>query len=603
MNPDDGMAKSKQFKRHTSPSDWSRIRFLCILSWSSLSRNGRALVLLTFVLVIGLSYGTTLPPLLFSSFIDAFEFQTTLTPKALWLIVGFLFVFWLSNFVRELLWVIVGPIHQRIQKQANVHFLDHVLSLPFQYHLEKSTGKLVEQLNQGQSGINLIVFNALTALVPTLLQTIFVILNTIIFLPLPIALIMSVMVVIYLSAVFLGVQRAGRFQRRAQKALIEGRGLLTDILLNIEIAKAFNREATLVDKYDADLSIAEKLFGRFLTVRFLLGAAQVTIMVTGLSVALAYTIRGVSEGNLSIGTMVLVQMYFLQTIAPLANLSRQYRDVKSGLAMLDGVIEVLSLPPTQPAQVADEPTIVKGTVSNIVFDKVTVELGGRTILREVSFEIHAGSTVAFVGPTGSGKSTIVRSILGLIDLTSGAIQFGETPKNQMPPGELLACTALVPQDTVLFHDTLENNLLFAQPKATRADLKRALHQVQLTELLDRLPNGIETQVGERGLKLSGGERQRIGLARALLRKPDLYIFDEATSGLDPLTEAAILADIQAIDPNATKIFITHRLNTVSFVDRVFVVQDGVIVEQGAPKRLYGEGGRYRALLDAMQREG
>lgn len=546
-------------------------------------------------------------PIIFAKFVDTFGASKSLGFGAFAMLVSFLLVHLLANLGREALWITVGPIQQRIQRRANVEFFQHALSLPFQYHVRKSTGEFQEKLNQAQNGMNQIIFATLTSLLPILLQTFFVLANGLFVLPSIIVVVMLATISIYLIVLFYGTERVRQHQRHAQQFLIKARGFLADALLNIETVKAFVQEEGVARRYDEHLSSAERRFGQFLLARFGLGAAQVTIVMIGLAVSFGYGALQVESGALTIGTLVLIQMYFVQLIEPLQGLSMHYRDIKSGLAMLDGVAEVLMLEQEVDRTLFDgvKATVASNTaverLSHLNFDRclsfeaVTVLRDGRAIIDDVSLRIEPGQSIAIVGATGAGKSSLVRLVMKLIEPTSGDIRLGDTSLASVPSTVWRRYVSLVPQEVILLNDTLANNLLFANPHASRQELEEVIRRAKLLDLVNGSKDGLDMVVGERGQVISGGERQRIALARALLRKPKIYVFDEATSALDRKTEDEIWQDLRQLDAAATKIIVTHRLQSIIHCDVIYVLENGRVAQAGGHDALVAEEGCYRSF--------
>ena len=600
------IAISQKLPSESLTSDKERVHFLARLCWGVLDGRGRAMLIGSVGLVAALSFGTSAVPILFAKFVDSLTSTPTVGATATTILAAFLLVYWLSNIGREALWIVVGPIQQRIQRKASVRILRHTVYLPYQYHALKSTGEFTEKLQQAQNGLGQIIFATLTSLMPILLQTVFVVVNSLIFLPAFVVVIMSVTVAVYLVVLFRGAERIRQHQRKAQGFLIRARGHLTDVLGNVETVKAFVREETTTSHYDQLLLQSERQFRKFLFARFLLGAAQSTIMIVSLATALTVGLVNVQQSFLTIGALVLIEMYFIQLIEPLQGLSRHYRETKTALTMFDGVAEVLSYEPEPHAQAGDQGKVAKpeshdpGASSadangRIVFNNVTVIRDDRAIVDDVSMSIESGASVAFVGRTGSGKSSIVRLLLKLLEPTSGTISVGGVSLADIPSAQWRGGVSLVPQEVILFNDTLASNLRFADPLASDEDLRMVLKRVRLTELLDKSGNGLELLVGERGQIMSGGERQRIGLARALLRHAKIFIFDEATSGLDLTTEAEILAELSELDSVATKIVVTHRIRNVTDFDTIFVVEAGRIIRSGTHVELLETSDLYRTF--------
>ena len=439
---------------------------------------------------------------------------------------------------------------------------------------------------------------------PTIAQTIFILFNSILLLPYFISIIMIFTIILYVLVLFYSLDKLRFHQRNAQGHLIKAQGVLADALSNIETVKAFVQESGVTSRYDERLTSAEKQFRTFLTARFLLGAAQSSILVFGLSIALFYGVSQVRNMELTIGSLVLIEMYFIQVIGPLQGLSRNYREIKSGLVMLDGVAGVLMLKPeADPGRGRRGERIrrARRPTRAAPFGRRAPHLryGDRRERRANDTRrgvpnVRAGPLHRLVGPTGAGKSSIVRLILKLIEPTCGAIRLGDAPLCETPL-VWRRHVSLVPQEAVLFNDTLANNLLFAQPKASREDLAAVIRRAKLDDLVRRSRDGLETIVGERGQMISGGERQRIGLARALLRNSKIIIFDEATSALDRNTEEEIWNDLRRFDATAMKIIVTHRLQNIVHCDSIYVLDRGKLSQHGTHNDLIQQKGLYRSL--------
>ena len=302
---------------------------------------------------------------------------------------------------------------------------------------------------------------------------------------------------------------------------------------------------------------------------------------------------------MTVGDFVLVNTYLLQLIRPLDRLGQLYRSIKQSLTDVEQMLELLN----QPAEVADAPDAVPlpAGPGRLRFERVGFAYDPRRpVLRDVSFELPPGGTLAIVGPSGAGKSTIGRLLFRFYDPTSGRILFDGADISSVTQASLRAAIAVVPQDTVLFNDTILYNIAFGRPGASRAEVERAARLARIHDFVAGLPDGYDSLVGERGLKLSGGEKQRVAIARAILKRPRLFLFDEATSALDSHTELAIQQSLREVSRGTTTVVIAHRLSTVVHADEILVLEDGRAVERGTHAALLARDGAYAALWARQQ---
>jgi ATP-binding cassette subfamily B protein len=300
--------------------------------------------------------------------------------------------------------------------------------------------------------------------------------------------------------------------------------------------------------------------------------------------------------------VILVQALLLQLFRPLDILGMVYREVKQGLVDMGAMFRLLDTP----AEILDRPGApalqVRG--GHVRFEDVRFAYDpARPILKGISFEARPGSRVAIVGPSGAGKSTIARLLFRFYDAGGGRITIDGQDISAVTQASLRAAIGIVPQDTVLFNDTLGMNIAYGRDGASATAIAAAAEAAQLMGFIARLPEGLSTRVGERGLKLSGGEKQRVAIARAILKDPPILILDEATSALDSATEAEIGDALRAAERGRTTIVIAHRLSTIADADQILVMEDGRIVERGVHTDLLRAGGVYRAMWDLQAAEG
>jgi ATP-binding cassette subfamily B protein len=382
--------------------------------------------------------------------------------------------------------------------------------------------------------------------------------------------------------------------RVASAAHVEAQAVLTDSLLNYETVKYFDAESAVYDKYDSALATTETAWGRFFARRT--SNSLIVGLIFAVSIAAALGLAGyeVMRGSMTIGEFVLINSYMLRITVPLEMLGYAVRDVSQGLAFLQKLLELFREKPELDAAPA-----IAGSASacgELVFDQVSFSYrSDRAVLKDVSFSVPAGRTVAIVGTSGSGKSSIIRLLFRLCEPDKGQIRLDGVSISDMPLSRLRRSISVVPQDMVLFNDTIGNNIAFGRWGSTREHVERAAYLANLHGFIATLPDGYETMVGERGLKLSGGERQRIAIARAAVKQPRIFVFDEATSSLDTRTEREILRNLMEVSQGCTTLVIAHRLSTIVHADEIIVLESGTIVERGTHSLLLQTNGAYAAL--------
>jgi ATP-binding cassette subfamily B protein len=375
--------------------------------------------------------------------------------------------------------------------------------------------------------------------------------------------------------------------------------LLTDSVLNYETVKSFCVESRMYQRMEYAFAQTEAHWAWFLSQRALNGTLVGTIFALSLGTSVYVAANAVQHGRMSLGDFVLVNAYMVQVCRPIEMLGVASRDIAQGMAFIEKMVDLFSQEPESASQTNNGP--LPPGPGELVFDRVSFSYGrGHPILQSVSFGISAGKTVALVGVSGSGKSSLIRLLIRFWEPDSGRILVDGFPISDASPSSVRDAIAVVPQDTMLFNDTIAYNIAIGRPGSLLADIKEAARLASIHDFIVAQPEGYETQVGERGLKLSGGEKQRIAIARATLRKPRIFVFDEATSSLDSKTEQHILHNLGEVSKGTTTLVVAHRLSTIVAVDKILVLENGRIVESGTHQDLLSHPGVYQRMWVAQQ---
>ena len=499
----------------------------------------------------------------------------------------------------ELRWRFYGRMEQRLNRRLALRLFDHVHGLSLRFHLDRRTGSLQHTVGNGVLGYQIVLQNALYVVIPLLLDLVFSGAVILALLPPAYIVILLLAAALYILATVRGVERNQTYQRRAAAVQVKASGLATDSYLNYETMKYFDCADQIRQRFDDALRRCAANWTAYYDGRTALGLVQTSCLTIGLAASLAFALWDLSHDALTVGGLVLVTSYYLQITRPLEGFGFAYREIATGLNYSRQAVELMrELPDIRDRSDAKPLSLARGEVS---FDHVDFAYNAdRPILRDVSFRIAAGRTVAVVGPSGAGKSTLSRLLFRFYDVTGGAIAIDGQPLTSIAIGSLRKAIAIVPQDTVLFNDTIAMNIGVAKPGSTRDEIQDAARLAGIGDLIESLPAGYNQVVGERGLKLSGGERQRIGIARAVLKRPKILIFDEATSSLDSETEQLIQRNIIQVTRETTTMLIAHRLSTVTHADEILVLAQGKIVERGSHADLLAKNGVYAAMWRTQQ---
>lgn len=508
-----------------------------------------------------------------------------------------------------------GRVTERAIRRIGLKVFRHLHALDLDFHLNRQTGGLSRDIDRGTSGINFLMRFMVFNIVPTLLEIVMVV--TILFVNYGIwfALITLTSIVSYIAYSIFATELRTRYVRAANQADSSSNTRAIDSLLNYETVKYFTNEEYEAQAYDEQLSTWEQAKIKNRLSLFALNGGQALIIAIAMTAMLALAANEVAKGNMTLGDFVLINAFMMQLFMPLNFLGFVYREIKGSLANIENLFGLLA----KKAKVQDVPDAAElrlaeqGVHTNnhsnkhtdnqasIVFNNITFAYNKkRPIIKGISFSIKAGEKVAVVGQSGSGKSTLVKLLFRFYDVDSGDIQINQQDISQVSQHSLRTHIGIVPQDTVLFNDTLFNNVQYGCPTADKDEVLKAIELAHLSEFIDSLPEGLATMVGERGLKLSGGEKQRVAIARTILKNPQILVFDEATSSLDSHSEQAILTAINEVAKNRTSLVIAHRLSTIVDSDNIIVMSHGEIVEQGNHQQLLALQGQYSKMWQLQQ---
>jgi ATP-binding cassette subfamily B protein len=486
-----------------------------------------------------------------------------------------------------------------VRKLANRTF-SHLHALSLRFHLERRTGGLNRVIERGVTGVDTIVRMAVLNSIPTAVELVMISGLIAYYFGWIYVVVVLVTVALYVAFTFWASEQRIAIRRDMNDSDTEAHAKAVDSLLNYETVKYFGNEAHEARRFDASMARYERAAIRTYTSLGWLNSGQAVIFTLGTVICMLLAARDVTAGTLTIGEFVMINAILMQLYLPLNFMGMVYREIKQGLIDIETMFALLH----EPAEIADRPGAkpLRVTKGEIKFENVSFAYDPeRQILKDVSFEVPAGKMVAIVGPSGAGKSTISRILFRFYELTSGRVLIDGQDIRHVTQASLRAAIGMVPQDTVLFNDTILYNIRYGRPEASDAQVREAARLAQIHDFIMTLPQGYDSLVGERGLKLSGGEKQRVAIARTILKSPPILMLDEATSALDSHTEKEIQDALERVARERTSLVIAHRLSTVVHADNIIVLDQGAIVEQGTHLELLARGGLYASLW-ARQRE-
>jgi len=577
-------------------NDFKTLRALIPFLW-----NYRGRVLLSLGFLVLAKVANVGIPLVLKNIVDSLdagEHGQLVLPLALLLMYGVLRLS--SSLFNELRDAVFARVRHGAMRSVSLKVLEHLHKLSLRYHLERKTGGLSRDLDRGTRSVSSLMNYMVFSILPTLVEIALVAVILLSRYDIWFTLITLTAVVIYITFTMSITEWRMKYRVSMNKFDSEANTQAIDSLLNYETVKYFGNEQYELQRYDESLKHWESDAVNSQTSLSALNFGQALIIAAGVTAIMIMAARGVVEGNMTIGDLVLVNAFLLQLFIPLNFLGVVYSQLKHALTDMHLMFDVLDQQP----EIVDRPGAgpLDAGSAEVRFEQVSFAYSPeRPILHDISFTIAAGMKVAIVGPSGAGKSTLARLLFRFYDVNSGRILINHQDISEVTQESLRKAIGIVPQDTVLFNDTLRYNIAYARPDASRDEIEQAVQLAHLTGFIASLPQGYDTVVGERGLKLSGGEKQRVAIARAVLKNPRILVFDEATSSLDSHSEQAILVALREAAAQHTSLVIAHRLSTIVDADNILVLDSGHIIESGVHPQLIAKGGAY-ARLWALQQE-
>ena len=491
-----------------------------------------------------------------------------------------------------------SKVSQHSIRQISLNMFKHLHNLSLQFHLNRQTGALAKYIDRGTKGIDFLLRYVLFNVVPTFFE-IFLVSGILFYLYGPwYAVVTLTTIGLYSYLTFQITEWRNVFRKKMNQADNNISTKMIDSLLNFETVKYFNNEAYEFNRLDKSLEDYELAANQSRHSLSLLNIAQTFIIMLGITIMLVMSAFGIKNGDIDVGGFVVINAYMLQLYQPLNFLGSVYREIRQALTDMENMFSLLEVSQVSKDGLEDMP---QSNVAEIRFDKVSFDYDiRRTIIKNISFTVPNGKKVAIVGPTGAGKSTISRLLFKFYDPKEGGVYINNININKISQESLRKMIGVVPQDTVLFNDTIYYNIAYGNTDASKEEVIIAAKNADIHNFISTLPDGYETIVGERGLKLSGGEKQRVAIARTILKNPKIFFFDEATSALDSSTEKEIQKNLESVSKDKTTLIIAHRLSTAANADNIIVLDKGIIIEQGTHKSLLLEKGKYFEMWEKQK---
>jgi len=607
-----GLGRTTEDAELSQPHDIKAVRMMAPFLWPKDDMALRVRLVISISLLAATAAMNALAPVLFALAVDRLTPQeifgeegkvigviaVTVLPLAV--LLGYGAVHSFGKAMSELRWLLYGPIEQRLKRNVAMTVFRHLHELSMRFHIGRKTGALSRIMDNGTRGVDNLLMATVFMILPLVTEIVIILVVLLAFFDFVFTAIILGTFVLYSVALVIGSEWLRKHQRKAVVESAAAHGKAVDSLLNYETVKYFGNEDFVAGRYDDSLAKVERLTIKALTSRSVTGVIQVLILGIGLTGMILLAGNRIVAGTMEVFGFVLVNMYMLQIIRPLDRVGNLYRNIKQSFVDVEQMMGLLMEEP----EVSDAPDAkpLGGGEGKVEFRDVSFAYDiRRPLLDHVSFTVPAGRTIGIVGASGAGKTTLGRLLFRFYDPSSGQVLVDGADLRTVQVEALRATVGVVPQDAVLFNDSLHYNIAFGHPDATQEEVEQAAKLAQIHEFSAGLPDGYDTVVGERGLKLSGGEKQRVAIARAILKNPRIFLFDEATSALDSKTEREIQKSLRSVSKDTTTLIIAHRLSTVVHADEILVLEDGKTVERGTHDALLRDGGIYATLWARQQK--
>ena len=579
--------------------DWVTLKRLFPYLWRYKYR-----VVAALAFMVGAKLANVGVPLLLKNLVDSMAFKPGSAASMLVVPLGLLVAYGLlrlsTSLFTELRELVFAKATEGASRSISLQVFEHLHALSLRFHLERQTGGMTRDIERGTRGVHSLISYSLYSIIPTLIEVTLVLTLLAVKFDAWFAWITLIALVFYISFTVSITEWRTKFRKTMNEMDSAAHSRAIDSLLNYETVKYFNNEHFEARRYDENLERLRKASIKSQTTLSMLNTGQQLIIAISLVAMLYRATQGVVDGRMTLGDLVMVNAFMIHLYIPLGFLGVLYREIKQSLTDLEKMFRLME----KEREVADAPgakDLLVGHTPAVRFEHLSFAYEpSRPILHDLSFEIPAGKTVAVVGPSGAGKSTLARLMFRFYDAQQGRITIAGQDIRDVTQASVRQAIGIVPQDTVLFNDTIEYNIAYGRPGASRAEVEEAARAARIHDFIASAPLGYSTMVGERGLKLSGGEKQRVAIARTLLKNPPILIFDEATSALDSANERAIQAELQSAAQNKTTLVVAHRLSTVVDAHEILVMDAGRIVERGTHPELLALGQRYAQMWALQQ---